>query len=155
MFSGLMSFLGGSAFRMIWGEVSSYFTAKQNHKQEMERMDLQGKLDAAAHERNLAGIKLQADLGIKTIQVQADAAISQKDVEAWAQAVGDVGKKTGILFLDIWNGIIRPMLATVAMGLLIKEVAANHGVPTEHVLAVCDAILGIYVADRSLSKRGK
>ena len=155
MFSALFSFLGGSAFRMIWGEVSSYFTAKQSHKQELERLQIQGQLDAAAHERNLAAIKLQAEMGVKTIQVQAEADASRMDVQAFVQAVTDVGKKTGILFIDVWNGIVRPALATVAISVLIAEVVNNNGAPTAHVLAVCDAILGMYVADRSLAKRGK
>lgn len=155
MFSALISFLGGSAFRMIWGEVSAYFTAKQSHAQEVERMRLQGELDAAAHARNLEAIKVQADLGVKTIQVQADAEISKIDMAAWAQAVTDVGKTTGIKFLDIWNGAVRPYLATMAAVILLMECAHNGWGPTEHVLMVCDAILGIYVADRSLGKRGK
>lgn len=155
MFSALFSFLGGSVFRMIWGEVSAFLTAKQSHAQEVERMRLQGELDAKAHERNLAAIKLQADLGVKTIQVQADADIAKIDASAWAQAVADVGKTTGIKLLDIWNGAIRPYLATLASVFLLLECARNGWGPTEHVLIVCDAILGIYVADRSLSKRGK
>lgn len=155
MFSALLSFLGGSAFRLLFGEISSYFTKKQDHKQEVERMRLQGELDGAAHARNLEAIRVQAELGVKTIQVQADAAMAQSDAAAFAQAVRDVGQKTGVWFIDVWNGAIRPALATVATGLLITEVVANHGVPTEHVLYIADAILGVYVADRQLSKRGK
>ena len=43
MFSALFSFLGGSVFRMIWGEVSSFIEKRQEHAQEIERMRLQGK----------------------------------------------------------------------------------------------------------------
>lgn len=155
MFSALFSFLGGSAFRMIWGEFSAYLTAKQSHKQEMERMQLQGQLDASAHARNLEALKLQSDLGVKTIEVQRDAEIDKIDTSAWAQAVTDVGKVTGIKFIDIWNGSVRPYLATLASIILVMECAKHGWGPTEHVLMVCDAILGIYIADRSLGKRGK
>ena len=31
MFSALFSFLGGSVFRMIWGEISSFIEKKQEH----------------------------------------------------------------------------------------------------------------------------
>ena len=41
MISAIISFLGGSVFRMIWGEVSTWVTAKQNHAQELERLRLQ------------------------------------------------------------------------------------------------------------------
>ena len=47
MLSALFSFLGGSVFRMIWGEVSAYLTARQQHSQEMDRMKLQADLEAA------------------------------------------------------------------------------------------------------------
>lgn len=153
--SSIFSFFGGSVFRMLWGEISSFITAKQQHTQEMDRLKLQGELDAAAHARNLEAIRVQSDLGVKTIQVQADADASRIDMSAFAQAVADVGKKTGINFIDIWNGSIRPYLATMAGALLMVECAHNGWTPTAHVLTVCDAILGIYVADRSLSKRGK
>ena len=151
----LMSFVGGSVFRMVWGEVSSFFTKKQDHKHEIEKLRLQDELDAAQHGRNLQSIRVQAELGIKTIQVQADADIAKLDTAAWAQAVSDVGKSTGIRWLDMWNGSIRPFLATLAAAFLVAETVKNGWSPTEHVIIIGDAILGIYVADRSLGKRGK
>ncbi|HAF43445.1 MAG TPA: hypothetical protein DCK83_00485 [Gallionellaceae bacterium] len=153
--SALISFLGGSAFRMIWGEVSAYFTRKQEQAQEIERMRLQGELDAAAHARNIESIKVQAELGVKTIQVQADADLARLDVGAWAQAVADVGRSTGIKFLDIWNGSVRPLLATIAIGVVLFEIIRNGFVLSDWNRELVGAILGIYVADRSLGKRGK
>lgn len=155
IFSALLSFLGGNAFRLIFGEVVAYLNKKQDHQLEIERMRLQGELEAAQHARNLEAIKVQADLGVKTIAVQRDADLDRIDAAAWATAVADVGKATGIRFLDIWNGSIRPALATLAATILVAECIKNGWGPTEHVLAVCDAILGIYVADRSLARRGK
>lgn len=153
--SALFSFLGGSAFRMIWGEVSAYFTRKQEHALEVERMKVQGELEAAQHARNMESIKTQADLGVKTIQVQADADLARIDAGAWAQAVADVGKQTGIRFIDIWNGTIRPLLATVAIAIVLFEVVKNGFVLSEWDRELVGAILGIYVADRTLGKRGK
>lgn len=72
MLSALSSFLGGSAFRTIWGEVSSYFQKKQDHGFEIERMKLQGDLEEVQHARNLAAIRLQADMGVKAIEAQRD-----------------------------------------------------------------------------------
>ena len=154
MFSALLSFFGGSAFRMVWGELSHWWTQKQDHEQELARMQLQETIDAAQHARNLESLRLQNDLGIKTIQVQSDAAIAQLDADAFNAAVKSVNTPTGVKLIDAWNGVIRPLLATVAIVLLIEE-AWQHSGPTEHVLAVCDAILGIYIADRSLAHRGK
>lgn len=155
MLSALLSFLGGSAFRMVWGEVASYFTRKREHEEELERMKLQGELDAAAHERNLSAMKFQAELGIKEIVVKSDAEISKAEVDAWAQAVADVGKKTGIKWLDAWNGAIRPFLATVATAMVIGRFWQSGFVLTDWDMGLISAILGIYVADRSLQKRGK
>jgi hypothetical protein len=153
--SALLSFLGGSAFRMIWGEVSAYFTRKQEHALELDRMKLQGELEAAQHARNMESIRVQAELGVKTIQVQADADMARLDVGAWAQAVADVGKKTGVYWIDAWNGTIRPMLATVAIVMIISEIARLGFNMTDWHRDLFSAILGIYVADRQLGKRGK
>lgn len=154
MISALISFLGGSAFRMVWGEVSSYFTAKQNHAQEIDRMKTQGSLDAAAYERNLAGIKLQAEMGVKTIQVQAGAKISEVEADGWLEAVKATGRTIGVAWIDAWNGGIRPAVATWSV--LMMSFSEFHLIAiTENTLAVCNAALGIYLADRSLSKRGK
>ena len=70
MITALLSFLGGNVFRLVFGEVISYLNKKQDHAQEIERMRFQAEVDAAQHVRNLEAIKTQADLGVKTIQVQ-------------------------------------------------------------------------------------
>ena len=155
MFSALFSFLGGSAFRMVWGEVASFFEKKQDHEFELERVRLQGAMEAAQHERNLAALKLQSDLGIKVIEAQRDAAVVQVETDAWLAAVKDVGKQTGIKFLDIWNGSVRPLLATLAILVVVGEVVVTGFILSEWHKELVAAILGLYVADRSLTKRGK
>ena len=155
MFSALFSFLGGSAFRMVWGEVASFFQKKQDHEFELERVRLQGAMEAAQHERNLAALKLQSDLGIKVIEAQRDAAVVQVETDAWLAAVKDVGKQTGIKFLDIWNGSVRPLLATLAILVVVGDVIATGFILSEWHKELVAAILGLYVADRSLTKRGK
>ena len=155
MISALFSFLGGSAFRMIFGEVSAWMTKKQDHAQEVERMRMQADLDAAQHARNLESIRVQADLGVKTIQVQAQAALNQVEADSWGQLVAGTARQTGIPFIDIWNGIIRPLLATLAILVVVGQIASNGFVLTEWDRDLVAAILGIYLADRQLSKRGK
>lgn len=151
----LISFLGGSAFRMIWGEVSSYFKAKQDQAFEIERMKLQGEQEAAQHERSMASLRLQSELGIKTIEAQRDADVVRVEADAWLSAVRSVGTQTGIKFLDIWNGAVRPLLATLAIAVVVAEIARNGFVLSDWDRELVGAILGIYVADRSLAKRGK
>jgi len=155
MFGALLSFLGGNAFRLIFGEVVAYLNKKQDHALELERMRLQGELDAAQHDRNLAAIKVQAELGVKTIQVQADADLARIDAGAWAEAVRAVGQQTGIKFIDYWNGAIRPLLATLAILIVVGDYVASDFILSEWTRELVAAILGIYVADRSLARRGK
>lgn len=151
----ILSFLGGTAFRLIFGEIAAFFSKKQAHAQEIERMRLQDQIDAGQHARNMDSIKVQAELGIKTIQVQAEGAMNQIEADAWATAVADVGKKTGIKFLDIWNGSIRPALASLAMAMVVFEVVKNGFALSDWDRELIGGILGIYIADRHLSKRGK
>lgn len=155
MLTALFSFFGGSVFRMIWGEISHWVTTKQDHEQELARMNLQETIDAAQHARNMEAIKVQADLGIKVVQVQADADVARAAMDAFKQAVSDVGKSTGIKFIDIWNGVIRPLLATMAIAMVIASFVQNGFVMTDRMWELAGAILGIYVADRALFHRGK
>lgn len=155
MFTALFSFLGGSAFRMIFGEISAWMTRKQDHQQEIERLQLQAELDAAQHGRNLESIRVQAELGVKTIEVQAEAALSQIETDAWSKLVDSTTKTTGIKWLDAWNGSIRPALATLAMLVVIGQIVVNGLTLSDWDRELVAAILGIYLADRQLSKRGK
>jgi len=155
MFGALFSFLGGSAFRMIWGEVSSYFQKKQDHEHEQEMLKLQAELDDRRHARDLERIRLQSDLNVREVQVAGDIAVQQTEVNAWLQAVRDVGRSTGIKFIDIWNGSVRPLLATLAILVVVGEVVTMGFVLSEFHKELVAAILGVYVADRSLAKRGK
>jgi len=155
MFSALISFLGGSVFRMIWGEVSHFWTEKQSHDQEIERMRVQGELDAAQHARELESIKVQADLGVKTIQVQAQAAVDVAEAQAWAVMSESTTKITGITFIDVWNGMIRPLLATLAISMVVANIAQHGFALDDWDKELIGAILGLYVADRALAHRGK
>lgn len=154
MLGALFSFLGGSIFRMLWGEVSAALTKWQDHSFEVQRMKLQGELDAAQHQRNQDAIRLQAELGIKTIQVQAEAAVSQLEAQGWLESVKATTIQTGIAFVDAWNATIRPGVATWAVVMItlseFKALALSAA-----ALEVCSAALGIYLADRNLMKRGK
>jgi hypothetical protein len=154
MLTGLISFFGGSFFRMIWGEASHWLTEAREHAREIERMRLQGELDAAQHSRNMEAIRVQAELGVKTIQVQAEAAVSEIEAQGWLEVVKATGQKIGIAWVDAWNAVIRPSVATWAI-VMITISEFKIIVMSEFAAAVASAALGIYLADRNLSKRGK
>lgn len=154
MIAALASFLTGSFLRTVWGELSAWFTAQQEHQHEIERMRLQGELDAAQHGRNQDAIRLQAELGVKTIQVQAEADVERIETGGWAAVVEGTTKTIGIRFIDAWNATIRPSVATWSV---IMMTLGEFTIVTlsENAIAVCSAALGIYLADRTLLKRGK
>ena len=156
MFSALISFLGGSAFRMIWGEISAHWTAKKEHQYEIERMKLQNDLDEANHKRSIESQKLQAELGVKVIQAESDAAVDVVEANAWYEAVASTGKKVGVAWVDAWNAIIRPAGATWALLVLTANEMQWLAQPlSEGTASVCFAFLGLFVADRALGKKGK
>lgn len=151
----LFSFLGGSAFRMIWGEVSAYLSKKQDHKMEMEKMNLQGQLDQGAHARSLEQLRLAADLKLTEIRVQGDVESEKLAGAAFVEAMKVANKPIGIKWVDAWNGSIRPAMATVALGLWVLALVQAGFIPSEWDKELMGGILGFYIADRTLGKRGK
>ncbi len=151
----LLSFLGGSAFRMLWGEISSYMNKRQDHKYEVERMKLQETAAAAQHERNLNAQRVQAELGIKTIAMQAEADVGRTEAEAFKAAMENAFKPTGVAWLDAINGLVRPSYGYVALALWILSVHQGGWVLTAWSLDLIAVIIGYFFADRSLRKRGK
>lgn len=154
MISAVLSFLGGSVFRMIWGEVSSWVNKKLEHAQEMDRMRLQADLDERAHQRRMESVRFEAEQQVKIIQVQAEAAVGQLEAEGWLEAVKATGRKVGVAWVDAWNAGIRPGLATWGIIMLTLEAFALAQI-TEGTASVIFAALGIFVADRTLGKKGK
>lgn len=161
MFSAILSFLGGSVFRMLWGEISSWINKKLEHQHEMERLQQQEQFAAAQHARNLEAIRVQADLQVKVIEVQAQSALDQLDAQAFLEGVRATAVQTGIRWVDAWNAVIRPGVATWGILMLTLEAAGwlaalgGTATLTEGTSSVIYAALGLFLADRTLAKRGK
>ena len=155
IFSALLSFLGGSAFRMIWGEISNFINKKQDHAHEMQRLTLQKELDSAAHDREIAVMQMQHNLGIRTIEAQREAAVDAEEARAFTVAMAGAFQKTGNKLIDAWNGGIRPAAATVVLVLWLVKLATAKGVMDAWDMELAGAILGFFFADRSLGKRNK
>jgi hypothetical protein len=152
----LLSFLGGTAFRMIWGELSSYFTRKQEHAQELERLEANERFNSAQHARSMEAIRVQADMGIKVIEAQNHAQLEQLDAQTFLEGVKATAVITGIRLIDAWNASIRPGVATWAIVMLTLEAFALIAKMDESgTKAVAYAALGLFLADRNLAKRGK
>lgn len=155
MIEALFSFLGGSVFRMIWGEVSAWYNRRQDHQFEIERMRLQNELDDRAHQRTQEALRVQAELGIKTIEARSVADVATAEAEAFGEAMRNAFKPSGFAFVDIWNGVIRPAAATLALALWVGKLSAQGWKMDEWDITLAGTVLGFFFADRSLGKRGK
>ena len=152
MIEAVLSFLGGSAFRMIWGEVSAFFVRKQEHAQEIERMSLQAELDDKAHARNLESLRLQAELGIKEVQVKADAEVAVEEAVAFTEAIKQSYKPSGVAWIDAWNASIRPQYAEVALILWVCKLWQQGFGMDSFDIGLMAVIAGYFFADRTLRR---
>lgn len=155
MLEALFSFLGGSVFRMIWGEISAWYNKKQDHQFELERMKLQTELDDRAHQRTQEALRLQSELGIRTIEAKSEADVATAEADAFAKAMEQAFKPSGYAFVDIWNGIIRPTAATIALVLWVLKLNSQNWLMQDWDITLAGTVLGFFFADRSLGKRGK
>jgi hypothetical protein len=144
----LISFFGGTAFRLIFGGVMDYLNKRQEHTQEMALIKVQADLDAQRHLRDQESIRLQAELGIKQVVVQADAREREQENEAFLAAVKNTGLKTGIHWVDAWNGSIRPAGASIALAAWVATMMAAGFVFTDFDRELIAAFLGVFVGER-------
>lgn len=148
MFTALITFLGGATARLVLGHLFDFLTKWQDSRNEIERLRLQGELDAAQHARNLEAIKVQAELGVKVIEAQTVSHVTEAEADAFVEAVKATGQRTGIVWVDVWNGIIRPLLASVCIVLWISSLAERQFVLDDWDRALMSLALGIFVGGR-------
>lgn len=151
----LLSFLGGSVFRMFFGEIAAWLNKMTDHKFEIERLRLQAEVDAAQHGRNMEALRVQAELGVKMIQVQGEADAARIEIEGWAGAVKQSATPTGIYLVDLWNGVIRPLAASIAIMLWVIALNAQGWKMGDWDRELTGAILGFFFASRMMQKMGK
>jgi hypothetical protein len=155
MIETLLSFLGGSAFRMLWGEIAAAWARYQEHRHELAMLELQARIEAQRHTQQVEMIRLQTEAQVEVVRVQGEADVARGEADAFTAAVRGTTYSYGIGWVDAWNGAIRPGLATIA-GLLIAAHFVRQGFQLdEHGWALVAAIIGVYIADRTLAKRGK
>jgi hypothetical protein len=153
--SALLSFLGGSAFRLVWSWVAEYLNKRQDHKNEMAALELQAKLDSQRHTNDCERLRLQSDLGVKEIQVQADADVQKLEASAFVEAMRNANKPTGIGWVDAWNGIIRPLVATIAVLLWVMALDQQGWMLSEWDKELIAVAIGFFFASRELAKGRK
>lgn len=153
---GLISFLGGSAFRLIWSWFAEYMGKKQEHSQELERLIQLAANDAAKHAQDCERLTMLSALNIKEIEVSADAEVGKLEGAAFLEAMKNaIPPPTGIRWVDAWNNVIRPAGATLGYGLVFAELYTLHFVMDDWHRALVGTMLGFFFASRELSKGRK
>lgn len=151
----LLSFLGGSVFRMLWGEISAIWNKHQDHKHEIERLELQEKFDSSRHEREIAMITLQHQHGVEVVRVQGEIDLDKLAASTFDKGVEIANRSTGITWVDAWNSAIRAALATEVMILIFLHHYQLGWKLDDRGWELAGAVLGVFVADRFLFRRGK
>lgn len=150
--SAILSFLGGAAFRMIWGQLASIWTKAQDHKHELAMLQIQADLDDKRHARDCERLRLQAELGVKEVMVQADADMARIEASAWMQAASRATDRTGVFLVDLWNGTIRPAAASIALYLWVVALNTQGWKMSDWDRELVGVIIGFYFASRVLSR---
>lgn len=153
--TGIISFLAGGAGRWLIGELLGWLKARQERKDELERMRLQLEQDRQRHEWQQQAIQAQAAAGVRVIEAKAVADAASAADAAFLAAVESVGQASQRPDkIGAWNAAIRPLLATVGILLLVgNAVAPAHVVLVPVVMDLILAALGIFVGER-IRQRG-
>lgn len=140
---------------MIWAAFAEWLEKKQEHAHEQERMRMQAGLDKARHEQDCERVRLQYELGVKEIMVKADADIERAEADAFVAAIAAANKPTGIVWVDAWNGCIRPLTATIALLLWLSAMAVENWQMTDWDKELIAVAIGFYFANRELARGRK
>jgi hypothetical protein len=150
MFGGLISFLGGTAFRWLLGEVLGFVKARDEHRAEMARMALQHEQDRDRAQWQREAMAAAAAEGLRIVEAQSVASASRAADDAFLAAiegVNEAGKRTD--WIGAWNACIRPLLASVAIVLLVGQaVAPSVFILSALTLDLICAVLGVFVGER-------
>ena len=152
---GLIGFLGGTAFRWLLGELLGFIGKREEQRHELEMRRLEHDLERERHKWQQEAIRMQAEMGLKVIEAQAEMTERASAAEAFLEGVRGVNKASERKdWIGAWNAAVRPFLATVAIICLVGESA---GIMTLSALfaEVSCAVLGVFVGERiSRARRG-
>src|SRR5574343_1173965 len=148
MLTALLTFFGVTAFRLIFGFVMEYVNRRSDQTLVIERMNMQAKLDAQKAAQSMALVRLQAELGVKQIEVQSAADMDLKSLDIFGQAVRATTVQTGIKWVDAWNAAIRPALATIATMIIVFEFVHGGFVANQLAQTIIAGAIGMFVGER-------
>jgi hypothetical protein len=164
--TAILSFLGSAVFRWALEKFFGIVQQKTDHTHEIESLKVQGELEAARHVRNIEMLEIQGRLKLDLIEGETRGAVEVAEGQAFVESIKGAAKPTGILWIDGWNGAIRPFMATVCiaawlwlLSVLVPPYVASLG-PAEKIAAavmlieftinLIASVIGWFFATRSL-----
>jgi hypothetical protein len=152
---GILSFLGGTAFRWLFGEIIGFVKEREERKRELEMMRLNHEQDKDKHQWQQEAIAAHAAAGVKVIEAKRQSDESAAADDAFLKAIEGVNTASDRKdWIGAWNASIRPFLATVGILLLIgNTVAPTVFVISALVMEVICGVLGVFVGER-IRQRG-
>lgn len=145
----MFTFLSSAFFRWAFGEVLGFFKAKQDHAHEMAMLTLTNAQEERRGERQRQAVKDAADAGIKLVEVQAEATSRGMSDQMLLTTMENMGKPSGIKWIDGFNAFIRPELAQISIILLVLNAFfPQQVVLSAFLLEIIAAVLGLFVGGR-------
>jgi hypothetical protein len=148
MFTAIIGLLGGATARLVLGQLFDFVNRWQESKNQIAMMQAQAQIDAAKSQQQISLLQLQSSLGIKEIEAQVDAHSAATDDDSFLQAVKNTAVTVGVKWVDAWNSMIRPTLATVCIGLWCWSLWERKFVMTDWDLNMISTALGIFIGGR-------
>lgn len=153
--SALFSFLGSAGLRWLVGELLGIFKAREDRKAEVEMLRLQADLERERADRQRLAVADAAAAGVKLVEAQREASASDYADKMMLEAMEQIGRPSGVAWVDALNASVRPVLAYASILLLIgNAIWPGHVVIAGTVGEVATAALGLYVGGRVHLKGG-
>lgn len=153
--TALISFLGSASLRWLLGELIGIFKAREDRRSEVEMIRLQADLAREQAERQRLAVADAAAAGVKLVEAQREASASDFADRMMLEAMEQIGRPSGIGWVDGWNGAIRPALASASILLLVgSAIWPAHIMLTGALGEVVCGVLGLYVGGRVHLKGG-
>ena len=153
--TALFSFLGSASLRWLLGELIGIFKAREDRRGEVEMIRLQADIAREQAERQRQAVADAAAAGVKLVEAQREASAGDFADRAMLEALQQIGRPSGVAWVDALNASVRPVLAYVSLLLLAgSAIAPEHVVITGMVGEVACGALGLYVGGRVHLKGG-
>lgn len=149
--SAVLALLGGTAFRLVLSFTMDRVKEYQDHRFEMQSIKLQDHIEESRSNRHMKILQIQKDLGLEQVGMEIDRSDSLQNMVNFQEAVADVKKPTGFLYLDMLNSSIRPGLAIFCIVIWGLHLYHKNWILSSWDLELIAATLGIFIGSRIAS----